>query len=87
MTENIPRLTPRMERAMTRAGQLARGRGHDYLGTEHMLLALLEDKFGVAGGVTHRLGCATAMRDEIIRIMESEGYAGRPTPTEPASSG
>ena len=57
---------------------MARDRGHDYLGTEHILFALLDDPYGIAGGVLHRLGCAYAVRDEIPRIIESDGYA---TPT------
>jgi hypothetical protein len=53
-----------------------------------MILALLEDQGGIAGGVMHRLGYATAIRDEIVRIIESDGYAGRPPgPTDPAPSG
>jgi ATP-dependent Clp protease ATP-binding subunit ClpC len=88
MTDNIPALTPRMDHTLNRAGQLARGRGHDYLGTEHMILALLEDPDGIAGGVMHRLGYASAIRDEVVRIMGSDGYAGRPRgPSDSAPSG
>jgi ATP-dependent Clp protease ATP-binding subunit ClpA len=76
-----------MGHTLTRAGQLARGRGHDYLGTEHMILALLDDPDGIAGGTIHRLGYASAIRDEIIRIMDSDGYAGRPLgPSDSAPS-
>jgi ATP-dependent Clp protease ATP-binding subunit ClpC len=74
MTKGTPALTPRMEHALKRAGELARARRHDYLGTEHILLALLDDSDGIAGGVIHRLGYGDAIRDEIIRIIESDGY-------------
>ena len=75
MTELTPVLTPRMKHTLTRAGELARDRGHGYLGTEHMLLALLDDPRGIAGGMIHRLGYAAAIRDEVIRIIESDGYS------------
>ena len=75
MTEEIPTLTPRMKRTISRAGELAQARGHDYLGTEHLILALIEDPNGIAGGVIERLGCAAAIRDEVVRIIESDGYS------------
>ena len=88
MTEDIPELTPRMKRTMFRAGELARARGHDYLGTEHLILALIGDPNGIAGGVMHRLECAAAVRDEVIRIIKSDGYSGRsPSPSDSTSRG
>jgi ATP-dependent Clp protease ATP-binding subunit ClpC len=88
MTEDIPELTPRMKHTMLRAGEMARARGHDYLGTEHLILALLDDPNGIAGGVMHRLECAAAVRDEVIRIIEGDGYSGRsPSPSDSTSSG
>jgi ATPases with chaperone activity, ATP-binding subunit len=74
-----------MKRTMWRAGEVARARGHDYLGTEHLILALIEDPNGIAGGAMHRLDCAVAVRDEVIRIIESNGYSLRsPSPTDSA---
>jgi len=67
--------TPRVERTLERATEIARERGHGYLGTEHLLLALLDDSRGIAGGVIHRLGYATAIRDEVVGIIESDGYS------------
>lgn len=72
--------TPRMKHTLARASELARARGHGYLGTEHVLLALLDDPAGIAGGVIHRLGYAAAIRDEVIRIIESDGYASSARP-------
>ena len=63
-----------MKRMMSSAVELAQTWGHDYLGTEHLLLALIDDPDGVAGGVITRLGYAPAIRDEVTRIMESDGY-------------
>jgi ATP-dependent Clp protease ATP-binding subunit ClpA len=69
-----------MKQTLTRAGRLARERGHAYLGTEHVILALLDDPAGIAGGVIHRLGYAAAIRDEVIRIIEIDGYASNAGP-------
>lgn len=66
MAEDTPTLTPRMKHTMWRAAELARARGHDYLGTEHLILALIEDPHGIAGRAMERLGCANAVRDEVI---------------------
>lgn len=74
-----------MKRTLQRSGELARARGHDYLGTEHLILALIDDPDGIAGGVMQRLGVADAVRAEVTRIIESDGYAGRsPSPTDSA---
>jgi ATP-dependent Clp protease ATP-binding subunit ClpC len=87
MTDDPPALTPRMKRTMRRAGELARARGHDYLGTEHLILALIDDPDGIAGGVMHRLECAAAVRAEVLRIIESDGYSGRsPNASDSTSS-
>ena len=75
MTKGTAPLTPRMKHTMARAHELAAERGHDYLGTEHMLLALIDDPEGIAGGVMHRLGYADRIRDEVVRIIESVGYS------------
>lgn len=64
-----------MRATMARAVQIALARGHNYLGTEHMILALLDDPHGIAGGVIHRLGYAEAIHGEVVRILETEGYA------------
>ena len=87
MTEPTPTFTPRMKRTMLRAGELARARGHDYLGTEHVILALIEDTRGIAGGVMNRLDCAGAIRDEVTRIMASDGYSSPPGPADTAGAG
>ena len=75
MAEQPMTLTPRMKQTLRHANQLAQARGQGYVGTEHMLLALLDDPAGIAGLVIQRLGYASAIRDEVIRIIESDGYA------------
>lgn len=72
--ERTPALTPRLQHTLARAAELARARGHEYLGTEHVILALIDDPNGIAGGVLHRLEYADAVRAEVTRIIESDGY-------------
>lgn len=74
MNEPSPAFTPRLQRTMTRAAGLARARGHEYLGTEHVILALIDDPNGIAGRVLRQLGYADAVRAEVTRIIESDGY-------------
>jgi hypothetical protein len=50
------RWTPGAHDALNRAGEEARELGHDYIGTEHALLALLATEAGLAAGVLAELG-------------------------------
>jgi ATP-dependent Clp protease ATP-binding subunit ClpA len=63
-----------MRRSLQRALAIAQENGQDVVGTEHVLLAFLEDKFGIAGMTLHSLGIARALRAEIVHIITSEGY-------------
>ena len=78
MSEWEQMYTERVKNTLRRAAELSRARGHGYLGTEHLILALIDDPDGIAGGVMERLGCARAVRDEVVRIMDSDGYPARP---------
>lgn len=71
--ENPISMTPRAERALARASQLAREMGHEYFGTEHVLIALLEDKEGIAGQVLSRHG-ADSIRQAIESILSDPAY-------------
>ena len=41
-------LTPRMDRNLRQAARLARRHGHNYIGTEHLLLVFLNEDGGIA---------------------------------------
>lgn len=58
-------LTPRLARMLEREEQQALGRGDGYLGTEHVLEALIDDLDGVAGQILERLGVVPAIREEL----------------------
>jgi len=49
-------LTPRAKRALEYAERMALQFGHDYVGTEHLLLGLMRDPEGVAGSFLNRHG-------------------------------
>jgi ATP-dependent Clp protease ATP-binding subunit ClpA len=70
-----PKPTPRVERTLERAGREATTRGHNYLGTEHLLLALIADPDGIAGRVLHELGVAERAAQSVRQIMEPPGYS------------
>ena len=62
---------------VARALEEARGFGHRYLGTEHLLLALTGEP-GLAGATLAELGVSEhAVRDAIERII-GRGRSGRP---------
>ena len=72
--EDLPPLTTRMWRSLHRALEIAQENGQGVVGTEHVLLAFLDDPAGVAGMTLHSVGVATAVQAEIVRIITSEGY-------------
>ena len=53
---NEPKLTPRAKRVLELAADESRRMKHNYIGTEHLLLALIREKDGVAANVLHKLG-------------------------------
>lgn len=56
---------------MTLAEFEARRFNHEYIGTEHILLALLEEESGFTGGVLKNLGLEPdSLVDEIERIIQ-----------------
>ncbi|HVF10416.1 MAG TPA: ATP-dependent Clp protease ATP-binding subunit, partial [Abditibacteriaceae bacterium] len=72
-----PKLTPKAKRVLELAADEARRMRHNYIGTEHLLLALLREKDGVAAGVLRKLG----LNLEKVRgqVMEYLG-PGEPSP-------
>ncbi len=72
------RLTPRMQRIMARADAHARSRDHDYVGTEHVLLAILDEPNGIASSIIARLGQTDAIRADLLAILDSPGPKPEP---------
>ncbi|TAN36801.1 MAG: ATP-dependent Clp protease ATP-binding subunit [Verrucomicrobia bacterium] len=69
--------TPRVKKVLALARQEAQNLGHDYIGTEHLLLGLLAEGEGVAAQVLKNLNVdAERTRVEILKEFEPEQEAG-----------
>jgi len=72
--------TPRVKKVLEYAMEEARAFGHNYIGTEHLLLGLLREQEGVAAQVLLNLGVKLEdVREEVIGLLGSEAVqrAGR----------
>ncbi|MFC1674498.1 ATP-dependent Clp protease ATP-binding subunit [Candidatus Omnitrophota bacterium] len=68
---DIP-FTPRAKKALELAAEEARSLGHNYIGTEHLLLGLIREGEGVASQVLMNLGMDLAkVRKEIMEVLGS----------------
>lgn len=80
-TGYIP-FTPRAKKALELSLRESLDLGHDYIGTEHLLLALIREGEGIAGKVFTRLGVtASAARDRIAAMVPpGTGRSARAAP-------
>lgn len=68
---DIP-FTPRAKKALELSAEEARALGHNYIGTEHLLLGLVKEGEGVAYRVLLNLGLDLAkLRNEIMELLGS----------------
>ena len=68
-------LTPRAKRVIELAVEEARRLGHNYIGTEHLLLGLVREGEGIAAGVLESLGVnLEKVRAQVVRVV-SQGSA------------
>jgi len=84
VTGDIP-FTPKAKRAIELAMDEARELGHNYIGTEHLLLGLIREGEGVAAQVLTNLGLnLDKVREEIMQLLGSAtpGYATGPRATK-----
>ncbi|NQT32387.1 MAG: NDP-hexose 4-ketoreductase, partial [Candidatus Omnitrophica bacterium] len=76
ITSDIP-FTPRAKKVIELAMDEARNLGHNYIGTEHLLLGLIREGDGVASQVLLNLGLdLKIVRDEVLNLLGSSvpGY-------------
>jgi len=79
-------LTPRAKRVIELAIDEARRLGHNYIGTEHLLLGLVREGEGIAAGVLESLGVnLDKVRHEVIRVL-SQSSASGPSSTSSSES-
>jgi ATP-dependent Clp protease ATP-binding subunit ClpC len=68
---DIP-FTPRAKKALELAAEEARSLGHNYIGTEHLLLGLIREGEGVASQVLLNLGLdLNSVRNEVMELLGS----------------
>ena len=82
---DIP-FTPRSKKALELSAEEARALGHNYIGTEHLLLGLVKEGEGMAYRVLLNLGLDLGkLRNEVMELLGSgiPGYTG----TEAAKTG
>src|SRR6476661_2218893 len=80
-TGHIP-FTPRAKKVLELSLREALQLGHNYIGTEHILLGLIREGEGVAAQVLVKLGAdLNRVRQQVIQLLH--GYQGK----EPAASG
>jgi ATP-dependent Clp protease ATP-binding subunit ClpC len=73
-TGNIP-FTPRAKKVLELSLREALQLGHNYIGTEHILLGLIREGEGVAAQVLQHLGASLdSVRQKVIELLS--GYAG-----------
>jgi Clp amino terminal domain, pathogenicity island component/UvrB/uvrC motif len=80
---HIP-FTPRAKKVLELSLREALQLGHNFIGTEHILLGLIREGEGVAAQVLVRLGAdLNRVREQVIQLLH--GYHGRePEPARPA---
>jgi ATP-dependent Clp protease ATP-binding subunit ClpA len=76
-----PPFTPRSKKVLELSLREALQLGHNYIGTEHILLGLVREGEGVAAGVLLSLGAdLAAVREQVVQLLS--GYPG----SEPAAT-
>ena len=80
-----PKLTPKAKRALELAADEARRMHHNYIGTEHLLLALLREKEGLAAAVLHRMDLN--LEKVRMQVLEYLGPESGRSDKEPVTSG
>ena len=76
---HIP-FTPRAKKILELSLREALQLGHNYIGTEHILLGLLREGEGVAAQVLVKLGAGLPrVREQVIQLLEASGGAASST--------
>jgi ATP-dependent Clp protease ATP-binding subunit ClpA len=76
LTGHIP-FTPRAKKVIELAGREANDLGHNYVGTEHLLLGLIREGDGVAARTLAKLGVELAgVRLQVIELLHGHASGG-----------
>src|SRR6266496_5908595 len=78
LTGHIP-FTPRAKKVLELSLREALQLGHNYMGTEHILLGLIREGEGVAAQVLAAVGADDArVREQVVRLLTGEGEQAGP---------
>ena len=79
--------TPRAKKALELAVDEAQHLGHNYVGTEHILLGLMREGEGIAAQVLRSLGIDSIemIRQRIIELLGGVATSGQPAPGKSAT--
>ncbi|HWR61299.1 MAG TPA: ATP-dependent Clp protease ATP-binding subunit [Clostridia bacterium] len=81
--EQVMGYTPRTKTIIELSVEEARGMGHSYVGTEHLLLALLHEGEGVAAQLMLAVGLTySGIKQEIMTMLNDEGTKGKQSPAQ-----
>ena len=72
------RFTDRARRVVVLAQEEATALNHDYVGTEHILIALVRETGGVAAQAMESLGVTAEAARERVRVIDGPGKPGAP---------
>ena len=80
-------LTPRAKRVIELSIEEARRLGHNYIGTEHLLLGLVREGEGIAAGVLESLGVnLEKVRSQVVQVVSQSQSERTPEAATTASS-
>jgi Clp amino terminal domain, pathogenicity island component len=79
----LERFTPRAHAALRAAAEAARSLGHNYVGTEHVLLGLYEPSGGIAARILGEAGITRAKVEEQILTVTPRSASATPDSDPP----
>ena len=88
MSGRFDRLTNGAKRSLGLAQEEARNLGHNYIGTEHLLLGLIQEGGGIASGILEGLGVnLETIQREMLRSLHAEASQSEQKEENAKSSG
>ena len=79
---SVMTLTPRSRAVLAVSAREAEALGHDFVGTEHLLLGLIVEGKGLAAQILDDLGVTDSVRQRLLETLTSPNYPRRtPTPS------
>jgi ATP-dependent Clp protease ATP-binding subunit ClpA len=75
--------SPRYRRILELADSTAASYGHDYVGVEHLLLAILDEDHSLAAAALRTAACTDSVRSELLRLMNQHPTSAVGDPAQP----